>query len=270
MLSLDYNSIKLGILILILIFTGLLFQRFWAKIFKIKLLEFNIFMNPLKKVSINKVDYTLGWLPLGGSLKMLGMTSDVNEQKSFSSDDLRWTFFNKSNLEKFLVMFTPSILHLILGILLPLLIFSMNDEKLNLGGYITFLQEFLKSVFGSSAQKNSFGLLTSKIFSENNSLVFSFLLISSIIFFSSLITNICTFLSFGSKQSKSKDIITTILFFIPSILVLWFIPKSVLHYYNLSELVTPCINFLFGITCSGILLYFIMIYALKLHHRQNN
>lgn len=264
---LNYKLIILGFLLVSIIFLcNILFCIFCIK-FKIKIVEFSLFYYKLKKENIENVEFILGWLPIGGYIKPLGMTSDIDEQEKFTGNELKWVFFNKEEYKKVLILFVPTIIYFIFGILLPMIYLSYKNENFFSFKYLFYLDTFFKTLFGDEQLKYTFGLLTKDIVSESNIIIFTLLIFSTLMFFWSLFDNLSNYMKLDTIKSKLKINIITIFSFLPSLLIIFLIPKLIFYYYDFSEIIIYLLNTLVGVIICGILLYFILINGVKTYHK---
>lgn len=264
---LNYKLIILGFLLVSIIFLcNILFCIFCIK-FKIKIVEFSLFYYKLKKDNIENVEFILGWLPIGGYIKPLGMTSDIDEQEKFTGNELNWVFFNKEEYKKVLILFVPTIIYFIFGILLPIIYLSYKNENFFSFKYLFYLDTFFKTLFGDEQLKYTFGLLTKDIVSESNIIIFTLLIFSTLMFFWSLFDNLSNYMKLDTIKSKLKINIITIFSFLPSLLIIFLIPKLIFYYYDFSEIIIYVLNTLVGVIICGILLYFILINGVKTYNK---
>ncbi len=94
-----------------------------ARIFKIRVEKFYIFFDPwfsLFKFKRGETEYGLGWLPLGGYVKIAGMIDESMDTEQMKQPVQPWEFRSKPAWQRFLVM----IAGVVMNVLLALVIYS--------------------------------------------------------------------------------------------------------------------------------------------------
>lgn len=80
----------------------------FAKIFKTRVEKFYLFFNPwfsLYKFKKGETTYGLGWLPLGGYVKIAGMIDESFDKEQLKNEPQPWEFRSKKLGQRFLIMF---------------------------------------------------------------------------------------------------------------------------------------------------------------------
>ena len=95
----------------------------WARIFKIRVEKFYIFFNPwfsLAKWKPKKSDteWGIGWLPLGGYVKIAGMIDESMDTEQLASEPKPWEFRSKPAWQRLLVMTGGVLNNFILAIII--------------------------------------------------------------------------------------------------------------------------------------------------------
>ena len=95
----------------------------WARIFKIRVEKFYIFFNPwfsLAKWKPKKSDTEcgIGWLPLGGYVKIAGMIDESMDTEQLASEPKPWEFRSKPAWQRLLVMTGGVLNNFILAIII--------------------------------------------------------------------------------------------------------------------------------------------------------
>ena len=78
-----------------------------AKMFKTRVEKFYIFFNPwfsLFKKKIGETTYGIGWLPLGGYVKISGMIDESMDKEQLEKDPEPWEFRSKPRWQKLIIM----------------------------------------------------------------------------------------------------------------------------------------------------------------------
>ena len=79
----------------------------FAKIFKMRVEKFYLFFNPgfsLFKKKIGETEYGIGWLPLGGYVKIAGMIDESMDTEAMKQPAQPWEFRSKPAWQRMLVM----------------------------------------------------------------------------------------------------------------------------------------------------------------------
>lgn len=95
--------LSLSILVIIHEFGHFIF----AKIFKTRVEKFYLFFDPwfsLFKIKKGETEYGLGWLPLGGYVKISGMIDESLDKEQLKQPPQPWEFRSKSSVERLLIM----------------------------------------------------------------------------------------------------------------------------------------------------------------------
>ncbi len=92
-----------------------------ARVFRIRVEKFYIFFDPwfsLFKFKRGDTEYGVGWLPLGGYVKIAGMI-DESMDKDFRSQPVQpWEFRAKPAWQRFLVMIAGVVMNVLLAIVI--------------------------------------------------------------------------------------------------------------------------------------------------------
>ena len=78
-----------------------------AKLFKIKVEKFYLFFDPyfsLVKKKIGETTYGIGWLPLGGYVKIAGMIDESMDKEAMNKEPEEWEFRSKPAWQRLIVM----------------------------------------------------------------------------------------------------------------------------------------------------------------------
>ena len=93
--------------------------HYWAaRAFKTRVEKFYLFMNPgfsLFKKQIGETEWGIGWLPLGGYVKISGMIDESMDTEQLKSDPQPWEFRSKPAWQRLIIMLGGIIVNLILG-----------------------------------------------------------------------------------------------------------------------------------------------------------
>jgi regulator of sigma E protease len=89
-----------------------------AKYFKMRVDKFFIFFDPwfnLGSKKIGDTKYGLGWLPLGGYVKIAGMIDESMDKEQLKQEPKEWEFRSKSTFARLIVMIGGVVMNIILG-----------------------------------------------------------------------------------------------------------------------------------------------------------
>jgi regulator of sigma E protease len=113
--------IKIGQLLLslsILIVLHELGHFLFARLFKTRVEKFYLFFDAgfsLFKVKKGETEYGIGWLPLGGYVKISGMIDESMDKKQLAKEPQPYEFRSKKTWQRLLIMLGGVIVNLILG-----------------------------------------------------------------------------------------------------------------------------------------------------------
>jgi regulator of sigma E protease len=112
----------------ILVFVHELGHFMAARMFGIRVDKFFIFFDAWGKklwsVKRGGTEYGIGWLPLGGYVKIAGMIDESMDTEQMNRPPQSWEFRSKPNWQKFIVMIAGIVMNVILGIVI--FIFYLN------------------------------------------------------------------------------------------------------------------------------------------------
>lgn len=92
-----------------------------AKLFGMRVEKFYLFFNPgfsLFKVKKGETEYGLGWLPLGGYVKISGMIDESMDKEQMKQPPQSWEFRSKPAWQRLIVMIGGVTVNLILGVII--------------------------------------------------------------------------------------------------------------------------------------------------------
>lgn len=124
----------LSILVIVHEFGHFLF----AKLFKIRVEKFYLFFDPWFslfkfKPKNSDTEYGIGWLPLGGYVKISGMIDESMDKEQMSQPPKPWEFRSKPTWQRLLVMVGGVLFNFILAILIfSMMMFTWGDSYIPL------------------------------------------------------------------------------------------------------------------------------------------
>ncbi len=120
--------LSLSILIVLHEFGHFLF----ARIFKTRVEKFYLFFDPgfsLFKLKKGETEYGVGWLPLGGYVKISGMIDESMDKEQLAKPPQPYEFRSKKSWQRLLIMLGGVIVNLILGFVIYTMILFTWGEK---------------------------------------------------------------------------------------------------------------------------------------------
>src|SRR3989337_3707339 len=92
-----------------------------AKLFKTRVEKFYLFFDPwfsLFKFKRGGTEYGIGWLPLGGYVKISGMIDESMDKEQMKKPAEPWEFRSKPAWQRFIVMIGGIVMNIILGVII--------------------------------------------------------------------------------------------------------------------------------------------------------
>lgn len=124
------GQLLLSISILVILHEGGHF--FAAKFFKTKVESFYLFFNPwfsIYKKKIGDTEYGIGWLPLGGYVKIAGMIDESMDKEQMKQPPQPWEFRAKPTWQRLIIMLGGIIVNVIVGFLIYSFVLMGYGEK---------------------------------------------------------------------------------------------------------------------------------------------
>lgn len=107
-----------------------------AKLFKTRVEKFYLFFNPwfsLFKIKKGDTEYGLGWLPLGGYVKISGMIDESMDKEQMQSEPKPYEFRSKPAWQRLIIMVGGVTVNLLLGFFIySMVLFTWGKERLPL------------------------------------------------------------------------------------------------------------------------------------------
>ena len=125
-----------------------------ARIFKVRVEKFQIFFgNPIVKYKPKNSDteYGIGWLPLGGYVKIAGMIDESLDQEQMKRPVQDWEFRSKPAWQRLLIMIMGVVFNFIFALLLYCVLSFAYGEK-----YIPFQNMTHGMSFSETAKEIGF------------------------------------------------------------------------------------------------------------------
>ena len=103
-----------------------------AKLFKTRVEKFYLFFDPwfsLVKKKIGKTEYGIGWLPLGGYVKISGMIDESMDKKQMKKPAESWEFRAKPAWQRLIIMLGGVTVNLLLGVFIYSMTLYVYGDK---------------------------------------------------------------------------------------------------------------------------------------------
>ncbi|OQP56077.1 hypothetical protein A4H97_21095 [Niastella yeongjuensis] len=262
MLLLNYNAFLLGAIIFLAISLSNFIYVWLCKIWKVRILEFSIFLNPwfsLLKRNINGVVYKLGWIPMGAYIKPLGMTEE--ELKDIPAEELPFSFSGKPRTLKVLFRFAP-ILVLLFVLLISLFtlkgpgnLFQAISEMYN---YMAFA---IKVMFDAHL-KSEFVTMTNNMLVDKNIVSFALVIMITVYLVINLFSTLYAYDE--KKDNKLSKLVSFIVIIFAAYLTFWKIPVFVISFFSLRQNITYLVSFFLGLYLIGVLIFMLVMFLIKL------
>lgn len=105
-----------------------------AKYFKTRVEKFYLFFNPwfaIYKKQIGETEYGLGWLPLGGYVKISGMVDESMDKDQMKKEPEPWEFRAKPAWQRLIIITGGVAVNLLLGMFIyAMIMYTWGSEKL--------------------------------------------------------------------------------------------------------------------------------------------
>ncbi|MCG2612235.1 RIP metalloprotease RseP [Flavobacterium sp. SM15] len=126
-----------------------------AKIFKVRVEKFYLFMDAgfsLLKKKIGETEWGIGWLPIGGYVKLSGMIDESMDTEQMKGEPQPWEFRSKPAWQRLIIMLGGIIVNILLAWFIYTMVYSTYGQK-----YIS-MEKFQENglAFGEIGQKVGF------------------------------------------------------------------------------------------------------------------
>ncbi len=107
----------------------------FAKIFKTRVEKFYLFFDPwfsLLKKKVGETEYGLGWLPLGGYVKISGMIDESMDKEAMKLPPQPWEFRSKPGWQRLLIMLGGVTVNFLLALVIyALVLFNWGESYIS-------------------------------------------------------------------------------------------------------------------------------------------
>src|SRR5215212_1325358 len=105
-----------------------------AKWFRCRVEKFYLFFNPwfsLVKKKIGETEYGLGWIPLGGYVKISGMIDESMDKEQMKQPPQPWEFRSKPAWQRLIIMLAGVTMNVLLAFFIyAMILFKWGESKL--------------------------------------------------------------------------------------------------------------------------------------------
>ncbi len=137
---------------------------FPAKWFGCRVDKFYLFFNPwfsLYKKQVGETEYGLGWVPLGGYVKIAGMIDESMDKEQLKQPGQPWEFRSKPAWQRLIIMLGGVIVNFVLALVLfAMILFVWGEERLPIKN--------LKYGFAADSLARTVGLQDGDLITEVN------------------------------------------------------------------------------------------------------
>ncbi len=105
---------------------------FFARLFKTRVEKFYLFFNPwfsLFKKKVNDTEYGIGWLPLGGFVKISGMVDESFDTEKLKEEPKPYEFRSKPAWQRLLIIMGGVMVNFLLGLFIYIMILYTWGDK---------------------------------------------------------------------------------------------------------------------------------------------
>ena len=103
-----------------------------AKLFKTRVEKFYLFFDPyfsVLKKKIGETEYGIGWLPLGGYVKISGMVDESMDKEQMAKPAEPWEFRAKPAWQRLIIMVGGVVVNVIVGVVIySVILFTYGKE----------------------------------------------------------------------------------------------------------------------------------------------
>jgi regulator of sigma E protease len=126
----------------------------FAKLFKTRVEKFYLFFDPwfsLFKIKKGETEYGIGWLPLGGYVKISGMIDESMDKKQMEQPPQPYEFRSKTKWERLMIMVAGVLVNFVMALFIyAMILFKWGDK------YIPVQNAVYGFEFCETALKNGF------------------------------------------------------------------------------------------------------------------
>lgn len=259
------NAFYLGVFISTVASTTTLCYGLICIIWKIKIIEVSQFGDAwfsIYKDKIFGIDFKLGWLPFGSSVRPLGFLDDVEERNKINPSDIPNAVFSKPKYVKQLINFTPLLLYIVSFFVVINL--SKFDLLVDTSTIFDFAWKTTKEIFYSNSHRAEYVLYAKSVLLGRNHILFSFLVADILFAAISIPTLLMNLLYASSKLSEKAKERLQILSFLPLLwLMFWEIPKFIFSLFGFTKSLIYIFSFTVGLFVLGLIFFFTLIFILK-------
>lgn len=262
------NAMVFGMLVGTFIVLSTLAYLLISKIANIKVMEVQMLSSlgfSLWKIKINDIHYKLGWLPISGGIKPLStLTDDYNPLLHNETEAIN----KKPLVYKILMAFSSTIVLLLFGIVGSFFVLKLINPDFGFTTLKTYFDALLPPLFGKTETVGNFKIVISSIFSRNNPVIFTFLIFSLIMFFSTCLQGFTYLNEISTEEKETKYLILSLANITLSLLLLWRFIAIFLKSHSYVRLFVDMFWLVLGAFMIGALAYFVLILLGNWQHKK--
>jgi len=107
-----------------------------ARVFKTRVEKFFLFFDikySLFKKKIGETEYGIGWLPLGGYVKIAGMIDESMDKEQMAEEPKPWEFRSKPAWQRLIIMLGGVVVNVLVGFFIYIMLFYSNGRNVATG-----------------------------------------------------------------------------------------------------------------------------------------
>lgn len=240
--------------------------------FKVKVTSFSVsyplFEKVLHKITINKTDYKLGYLPFIVIKEYLGSSQEDEKLIGLSDDEKSMAFYNKTKMQKRIILNMNNAIWTLNFLICVYFIKPSARYLENMVHIVMYFLNVIRALF-NFYPKEEF-LQNSKELANNYNLIPVILIImigSTLVL--GLINKISTWL-FLSKENILKKILYNVLIFGSAFILVWKIPSFIAHFVGWGYLLKCLFSYFLAIYLCGFTYYWLVILFVKWKAKTNS
>jgi hypothetical protein len=269
-MNLNYNAFILGALALTAIYGSNVFYCVLCRLYNIRIMEFSIFLPlgfRLHRAKIAGIDFNLGWLPLGCSVKILGMDATAEERSQIAPEDQPYAFFNKPGYLKIVfLLVSPATIAVLF--LTTYIIGITTSAVPPMDALFDYMIHGARAIFTSQVGHEAFAVQTQQILQGNSAVMIAFLILLVVLFvinFGPMVTRLLS--STNGEVTGVRRIVMMVAMIFIMWLAFWKVPAFIFSFFSWQQNVMYVTDCLLGLFMAGVAAYFLTIAVVRVFAR---
>jgi hypothetical protein len=262
------NSFLLGTLFGSCVYFSNLIFSLLCIIYNIKIIEFSLFYHPkfsLHNERVAGTNFILGWLPLGASIKPLGLGMNEEEIIKMCESELPNAFFNKPKYQRAVFSLVPFCIYIFAFTIAFIWFANFTNLIGQLANVIDYMIEAFTTMFSGDIKNGNFIATTKAVIANKNIVLFSTMLLTFVILLLTPLTAIMKwFINEEKNHSQMQNAVGFTLTIAICWLILWKIPKFIFYFFSFSQSVRYVSSFIVGIFSTCLVCYFTTFFITKI------